>query len=106
MHSKKTRKLTVKQLIKKHPGLKTNNNCLTDIACPKCGNREHFRIQVKTICTLMDDGVDEHEDTEWGNQSFCQCKECDEAGTVKNFKFPNLDETLSTRKREQNSKHV
>src|SRR5437660_5765113 len=63
------RKLTARRLIQKLPRLRPNENCLINIACPECGNRDQFRIEMKSMFTLRDDGTDGYEDTEWGQNA-------------------------------------
>lgn len=88
------RKLTARQLIQKFPRLRSNGNCLTNIACPECGNRDQFRIEMKSMFTLRDDGTDGYEDTEWGQSNYCQCGQCQHEGKARNFTFPGLDDLL------------
>jgi hypothetical protein len=47
----------------------TNTNCLEGIRCPDCGNEESFRIAAKTIVTVTDDGIEDHGDMEWDDDS-------------------------------------
>ncbi len=88
------RKLTAWRLIQKFPRLQLNENCLTNIACPECGNRDQFRIEMKSTFTLRDDGTDGHGDTEWGRHAYCQCGQCQHEGRVRDFTFPGLDDLL------------
>lgn len=88
--------MTAQQLIKKFPRQRRNENCLTDIACRECGNRDQFRIEMKSTFTLRDDGTDSHEDTEWGRSNFCQCSQCQHEGKVRDFTIPGLDNLLRT----------
>jgi hypothetical protein len=62
-----------------------NTNVLTNMACPKCGQSGQFKIQVKTMATVVDSGVLETEDNEWSNDSYAQCDnevDCDWTGTA------------------------
>lgn len=66
-----------------------NNNCLTGMACPKCGHFGPFRIHVTQSgsCVVSDDGTDFIEgDTDWGDASSCECRECGHTGTVRQFR--------------------
>lgn len=94
MRQSTKRKMTARQLIQKFPRLRRNGNCLTNIACPECGNRDEFRIEMKSTFMLRDDGTDGYEDTEWGLSSFCQCRQCQHEGKVHDFTFPGLDDLL------------
>lgn len=88
------RKPTARQLRQKFPDLAANANCLVNIACPKCGYREDFRIEMRSIFTLYDNGTDGYEDTNWGPNSYCQCGRCQHEGKVRDFSFHGLDELL------------
>lgn len=87
-------KLTTRQLMQKFPHLQSNDNCLNNIACPECGSRDRFRIEMKSIFTLRDDGTDGYEDTDWGQNAYCQCGECQHEGKVRDFTFSRLDDLL------------
>ena len=92
----KTRKLTAWQLAQKFQKLQQNNNCLTNIACPECGNRDQFRIEMKSVFSLCDAGTVGYEDTDWGPNGFCQCVECHHEGKVRDFTFAGLDDLLQS----------
>jgi hypothetical protein len=64
----------------------TNTNCLENIKCPSCGNEESFRIAAKTIVTVNDDGVVDHADMEWDEDSYADCTECYRHGTLNDFR--------------------
>ena len=64
----------------------TNTNCLEDIKCPDCGNEELFRIAAETIATVTDDGIEDHSDMEWDDDSYAECAACHKHGTLKDFK--------------------
>ncbi len=66
-----------------------NENCLEGMACPKCKGEEPFKIVVTTWMVVYDNGTDEHEDTEWDDDSPCVCVECGYAGKVKDFQIQN-----------------
>lgn len=95
---KSRRKLTIKQLLKKFPEIRDhsiNENCLQDFCCPECGNRDEFKIVMSSLFTLMDDGTDSYEDTEWGDRSFCRCAHCDHEGKARDFQFKGLDDEIA-----------
>jgi hypothetical protein len=62
-----------------------NSNCLSGMQCPKCHSLEPLKIEVKTIVAVFDDGTDDHGDTHWDDDSYCECCECGFCGTVKDF---------------------
>jgi len=95
----KPRKLTARQLIRKFPEMHCNSNCLENIACPICGNRDEFKVEVLTRASLTDDGTDaEVGDHEYSENSYIECFSgtCRHHGRVRDFTFPGLDELLST----------
>ena len=67
----------------------SNSNCLEGMACPKCKSEEPFRIEMKSMIKIYDEGTDHHEDTEWDENSYCECCECDYHGKVKDFQIPD-----------------
>ena len=87
--------LTLEELIEKHSLLKPNTNCLLDIACPKCGNRDNFGIVGKCEFDVEDDGSSGNEsDHEWDERAHTRCKECGHEGSLATFTFDGLDEKL------------
>ena len=62
-----------------------NTNCLADMGCPLCGNRDELRIVVSGVASVTDDGIEFVGDTEWDIGSFCQCPVCDYDGVVYDF---------------------
>lgn len=82
----------------------TNTNCLDGMQCPKCKSFEPFKIEVKTVIKVFDNGTDNHDDTEWDADSYCECCVCGFFATVADFSetsrgtktasAPNLLETL------------
>lgn len=66
-----------------------NTNCLENIKCPSCGNEDMFRIEVKTMATLTDDGTDlDHGTVEWDENSYLECPDCFAHGKLGRFKVP------------------
>lgn len=62
-----------------------NTNCLAGMRCPKCGNKDEFRIEVSTIAKVTDDGIELVGDTEWSDKSFCMCPVCEHDGFAADF---------------------
>ncbi len=96
MAQAKPRKLTARQLLDKFQIKSANQNCLRDMACPSCGERDTFQIEMKAVIRIHDEGTEDHEDTEWDGKSYCACgrSECPQAGLVRDFTFPGLDDLL------------
>lgn len=65
-----------------------NVNSLEGFKCPKCGQKDEFQIAVQCWATVRDDGVEDYGDTEWDDDSACQCPDCGFAGKVKDFTKP------------------
>ena len=57
--------MTPKEFIAKFPNAERNCNCLTDIACPECGSRGRFDIEIKTTAKFGDEGSEDTSDMEW-----------------------------------------
>ena len=62
-----------------------NTNVLEGMACPKCGSEGPFNILITALATVYDDGTDEQFDTEWDEDSRCDCIACGYSGKVWNF---------------------
>jgi hypothetical protein len=66
-----------------------NSNCLSGLQCPKCGSLEPFAIGVTTTFRVYDSGTDNQlGNTEWDDDSYCECCQCVFTGTVKDFTLP------------------
>ena len=63
-----------------------NTNCLQGMKCPECGALEPFKIAISTIATVYDDGTEEFGDTEWDDDSYCECGSCSHSGIVEQFR--------------------
>ena len=85
--------MTTEQFLTDFPETEHNENCLANIACPKCGYRGKFRIQATIIAEVYDEGTErDASDIEWEDDAFCQCGDCAFEGKVKDFTFNGLDE--------------
>lgn len=62
-----------------------NTNCLEGIQCPDCGNHESFRIAAATIAHVTDDGVADHGDMAWDENSRTECTACLRTGPLSDF---------------------
>ena len=63
----------------------TNTNFLEGMQCPECKSFEPFTIEVKTVMQVFDSGTDDHGDTQWDDDSYCQCCTCGFCATVAVF---------------------
>lgn len=68
-----------------------NTNCLEGMRCPKCKKVGKMKIAVIAIALVSDEGTEAFYDSEWNDDSFCQCDECDLCGTVKEFQIKNQE---------------
>lgn len=88
--------MTVHTFITKFPDVEEiNTNSLVDLACPKCGDRAAFYIQVTAGALVCDMGVDETQDPEWDDDSYCRCRNCGHHATIEKFTINGLDSFLS-----------
>jgi len=69
----------------------SNENCLAGLRCPNCGSYGPYRIEIKTLATVTDDGTDEYEGADWEDESFCGCIDCSHDGKVADFKDVDND---------------
>lgn len=86
--------MTAKQFIKKHPNTDRNENCLQDIACPKCGYRSQFSISSRCSFVMGDEGEDDHGDIEYDKDSVAQCLQCELIAPLSTFTIEGLDDLL------------
>ena len=95
--------MTAQEFIDKYPEQsEVFSNCLQDMACPECGNRDNgFRISVTTMVHLNDDGTDQCGDTEWDGKSYCECRECCHTGKAEDFTIEGLDDLLEEKQNER-----
>lgn len=63
-----------------------NTNCLEGIRCPKCGQEDSFRIEGRSVFTVIDDGTVEHSDVEWDDDSWALCPTCEYEGKLGTFR--------------------
>lgn len=69
-----------------------NFNCLAGMRCPKCRALEPFRIEVRTLVDVYDDGTEppgHGGGDEWMDESYCECLECGVEATVADFYTKN-----------------
>jgi predicted RNA-binding Zn-ribbon protein involved in translation (DUF1610 family) len=64
-----------------------NTNCLQGKRCPKCGQNEHFDIEVRRIVTLYDEGINDDDcaHTDYDDTSSATCPDCGHADKWGNF---------------------
>lgn len=61
-----------------------------EMQCPKCKKDSYLDVQVQSWVRLVPDGTDADEasehDTEWDEDSRCDCRNCGNSGKVHQFK--------------------
>lgn len=62
-----------------------NENCLCDMACPKCGSLGPYKIWAKAEFLVHDDGTESYSNVEWQLDDPCECVSCRHFGKVKEF---------------------
>lgn len=73
---------------KQEPAENPNENCLEGMRCPECGSFGPFKILASKsgMVEVSDDGTDDIQgNTEWDDDSTCECCECDHLSTVRKF---------------------
>lgn len=87
------------ELLSLLPDLPRNENCLEDIICPQCANRDEFQVELKTVANLTDDGTDANVgDHVYGSDAWAACKNCRYAGKLSIFKIEGLDNLIRERR--------
>lgn len=66
-----------------------NENALAGMRCPECGAEEEFRISASSMFQVDDSGTIDHEEVDWDDGSYMECKACHYGGIVMNFKIKN-----------------
>ena len=67
-----------------------NTNCLEGIRCPKCGHEDSFKVEVTVLVLVEDEGVtDDLSGSEWDQDHYCECDNCQHSGKIKDFKLPD-----------------
>ena len=69
----------------------TNQNCLSGLRCPNCGNEEPLVIGIHTLMRMLDKGSDAHGDAEWNEESSCSCEACQYTGLIRDFRIPPVE---------------
>lgn len=68
-----------------------NTNCLRGMQCA-CGNEGPFRITVRTVVEMHDDGSENLTgDLVFDNNDWCVCCRCGHAGLVSDFRREPID---------------
>jgi hypothetical protein len=89
--------MTAKEFLTKFPDATGNDNCLKDLACPKCGHRESFLIDIEARAVVRDDGTEVGSaDHDWQDTSYCACGNdaCPLEGEVSDFAVYGLDKLI------------
>lgn len=79
-----------------------NNNCLSGIRCPICGQEDDFAIEMSVVSHVTDDGVNmlsdrvRDYDTDWDDSSYCKCLECGTEGCVGEFRARSFQKMFDT----------
>ncbi len=71
-------------------------NCLAGWKCPECGSYDEFKIaaRISAVVRVSDDGIVgevREQITEWDEDSWACCCQCDHEATVEDFTTPVLD---------------
>ena len=63
-----------------------NTNVLAGFKCPECGSFSPFRIEMTAVFDVTDDGTEVSGDSEWNDDSYCMCVQCEHSGIVEEFR--------------------
>lgn len=92
--------MNAKRFFKKFPQETRNTNCLRDVGCPDCGNRESFSIRAISMFLFGDGGTSEFEgDVNIDDDAFAVCHRCNRKGDLREFTFDGLDKLYEARDR-------
>lgn len=84
--------MTASRFKKLYPDIPRNTNCLRDMACFQCGNRESFSIIAKSNFIIFDDGTSEFGDVEYEADALMACRGCGKTGILNDFIIARLDD--------------
>lgn len=91
-------KLRLEQFMERYPRAEKMDNCCQDRACSNCGNRDNFRVEIKTMADLCDDGTDgDVGDHEHDEDSYMECRNCGAHGPASHFNIEGLDDAIELR---------
>jgi hypothetical protein len=89
------------RFIKKFPKSEENDNCLADYACPKCGSRGDFEVEVYIVVTMSDMGTEsDGGDSEFTGR-YMKCCACAHEGKSKDFWHFGLDDGLAYKRQNE-----
>ena len=86
--------MKAEEFVAKFPDAERNQSWLENIACPKCGQRERFRIEMIIIADVTDDETNRDGDCQYDDDSYCECGECPNCGKLVVFTIKGLDDLL------------
>jgi len=88
--------MSAKHFLKAFPATSTiNHNCLVDMGCPKCGQRDSFKVFYSTRGLFTDEGMESEigSDQEWDSKGV-ECGACQHTTALSAFRHPGLDDAL------------
>jgi len=71
---------------------------LENMACPKCGHKGSFYVEVSSVILFFEDGDTVLDDTEeqWNDYSYCGCHACNHDGRVYQFRTDSQQDKENT----------
>jgi predicted nucleic-acid-binding Zn-ribbon protein len=88
--------MNAQEFVRKFPKAESRKNLLHDMACPHCGNRESFAVEIATTAVWRDEGSEVDEDYECSPDSYCSCLNCETGGALRHFFIEGLDELIQS----------
>lgn len=87
--------MNAQEFLAKYPDTELHeDDHLTDLACPQCGDRDSLTIQATSQFDIYPDGTDQNGDVEWDSSSYCHCRQCGYSSVLANFTIKGLDEAI------------
>jgi len=63
----------------------SNTNCLEGIQCPECEHHTEFFVTMTAVFSLRDEGTEQNGDSEWDDDSPCECSNCGYSAKMADF---------------------
>lgn len=89
--------MTPQEFLEEYPEAPHRTGNLEDMACPNCGQREQFSVEIREMAVVQDHRQDSNGDPEWDRDSYARCDDCDTNEDVRYFTIRGLDNLIQQR---------